>query len=168
MGSASHRGRIQVDRRPVTPVMIDAVLTFLKFTSLVTIWVSLATPWASADKGFCPPFSAKNSMNLSQNSHTTLKPSTPDARHIGAVQLIVEVSDKGYVCDVQVVRALDDKEADTQVKEAVRNWHFDPAKKDGRQIPATVLVEVDVWRNQKGEIVLQPPGDSPHPDSPTN
>jgi len=80
---------------------------------------------------------------------------------------MVEVSDKGYVCDVQVVRTLD-KGVDSQVSEAVKNWHFDPAKKDGRHLPATALVEVDVWRNQNGEIVLQSPDDKSHPGSPAN
>src|ERR1035438_5491850 len=98
------------------------------------------------------------SFKSSQGSRTPPKAPASDTRFLGVVQVLVEVTDKGYVCDFRVVHALN-QDADNQVKEAVRNWHFTPAKKNGRGVPITALVEVDVWRNSKGEIVLQKPAD---------
>lgn len=59
--------------------------------------------------------------------------------------LMVVISDKGYVCDAQVIRGLD-KETDKNAAGAVRQWHFQPARKDGHAVPVVVTVEVNYWR----------------------
>lgn len=64
------------------------------------------------------------------------------------------ISDKGYVCDAQVIRRTD-KETDKKAELAVRQWRFQPAQKDGHNLPVVVTVEVDYWR-ENGELVQFP------------
>jgi TonB family protein len=142
------------------------VQSFSRLAFFAIILVSSTVPLVCVDKGFCPPLPPAGSFKSSQGSRTPPKAPASDTRFLGVVQVLVEVTDKGYVCDFRVVHALN-QDADNQVKEAVRNWHFTPAKKNGRGVPITALVEVDVWRNSKGEIVLQKPADD-NPSSATN
>jgi TonB family protein len=64
------------------------------------------------------------------------------------------ISDKGYVCDVQVLRGIDE-ETDKKAARAVRKWHFEPARKGGHAVPVVVTVEVHYWRKD-GELVQFP------------
>ena len=64
------------------------------------------------------------------------------------------ISDKGYVCDAQVIRGLD-KETDKKAVKAVRQWHFEPAQKDKRAVPVVITLEVDYWRKD-GELIQFP------------
>jgi TonB family protein len=64
------------------------------------------------------------------------------------------ISDKGCVCDAQVIRRAD-KETDKKAELAVRRWRFQPAQKDGHNLPVVVTVEVDYWR-ENGELVQFP------------
>ncbi len=68
--------------------------------------------------------------------------------------LMAVISDKGYVCNAQVIRGLD-KETDKKATGAVRQWHFQPAQKEGRAVPVVVTVEVHYWRRD-GELVQFP------------
>jgi EAL domain-containing protein (putative c-di-GMP-specific phosphodiesterase class I) len=56
--------------------------------------------------------------------------------------LMAVISDKGYVCDAQVIRGLD-KETDKKASGAVRQWHFQSARKNGHAVPVVVTVEVN-------------------------
>jgi hypothetical protein len=64
------------------------------------------------------------------------------------------ISDKGYVCEAEVIRGLD-KEIDKKAAGAVRQWHFQPGRKDGHVVPVVVTVEVNYWR--KGGDLIQFP-----------
>ena len=64
------------------------------------------------------------------------------------------ISDRGHVCDVQLIRGLD-KETDKRAAGAVRQWHFQPALKNGHAVPVVVAVEVYYWR-KNGELVQFP------------
>ena len=86
-------------------------------------------------------------------------PPSPDAKFAGTVSLLTVVSDKGYVCRVQLIRGFD-KPADTQAMRGVRQWHFDPAQKDGRPVPVVVTTEVNFWRGPGGDLVQGTPTQS--------
>ncbi len=68
--------------------------------------------------------------------------------------LMAVISDKGYVCDVQVIRKVD-KETDKKAATAVRQWYFQSALKDEHPVAVVVTVEVNYWRKD-GEIVQFP------------
>jgi hypothetical protein len=69
------------------------------------------------------------------------------------------ISDKGYVCDAQVLRGID-KETNKKAARAVREWHFEPARKGGHAVPVVVTVEVHYWRKD-GELVQFPAEPTP-------
>jgi TonB family protein len=98
---------------------------------------------AADSKGFCPPTPAKPKV-VSTKTSVPPTPPTPDAQYVGTVMLMAVISDKGYVCNTQVIRGVD-KEIDKTAAGAVRQWHFQPARKDGRAIPVVVTVEVNYW-----------------------
>jgi periplasmic protein TonB len=62
-------------------------------------------------------------------------------RIVGTVTVVLVVSSKGIPKDVRVVKGLD-KELDQSTVEAVEQWQFEPAKKDGK--PVAVRVSLDI------------------------
>jgi TonB family protein len=113
-----------------------------------------AAALAAADsKGFCPPTPPKPKV-VARKTSVPQTPPTPDAQYAGTVMLMAVISDKGYVCDAQVIRGLD-KATDKKAAGAVRQWHFQPAQKDGHAVPVVVTVEVNYWR-KNGELVQFP------------
>lgn len=63
------------------------------------------------------------------------------AKYQGTVVLSVIVGADGHTRQVQVARSLG-MGLDEKAVEAVRQWRFEPAKKDGRPVPVAVDVEV--------------------------
>jgi protein TonB len=62
-------------------------------------------------------------------------------RIVGTVTVALVVSSKGIPKDVRVIKGLE-KELDQSTVEAVEQWRFEPAKKDGK--PIAVRVSLDV------------------------
>jgi len=79
----------------------------------------------------------------------------------GKITLQAVVSNTGYVCSAKVIEGID-KKSDADAENAVRQWHFTPAKKDGRPVPVVVSVEVHYERDKDGNVIL-----SSHQPTPT-
>lgn len=62
-------------------------------------------------------------------------------RITGTVLVGLVVSSKGEPADVHVVKSLD-KDIDQSAVDAVKQWHFDPATKDGQPVAVRVTVEI--------------------------
>jgi len=86
-------------------------------------------------------------------------PPVPDAKFAGTVSLLTAISEKGYVCSVQLIRDFD-KAADTLAMRAVRQWYFSPSRKDGRPVPVVVKTEVSFWRDATGQLIQGTPNQS--------
>jgi TonB family protein len=52
------------------------------------------------------------------------------------------VTSQGLPKDPQVVKSLD-KDVDQSALDAVRQWRFDPAKKDGKSVAVRIAIELD-------------------------
>jgi len=63
-------------------------------------------------------------------------------RVVGSVIVALVVSSKGVPKNVHVVKGLD-KEVDQNTVEAVEQWQFAPAQKDGKPIAVKISVEVE-------------------------
>jgi hypothetical protein len=115
-------------------------------TRLVSLlrFVSAGVLAAADSKGSCPPTPAKPKV-VATKASAPQTPPTPDAQYAGTVMLMAVISDKGYECDAQVIHGLD-KETDKKAAGAVRQRHFQPARKDGHTVPVVVAVEVNYWR----------------------
>jgi TonB family protein len=118
------------------------------FRCLIII-ASCAVACLAENKGTCPPSPpvARHRTNSSDQS--------------GKITLQAVVSDTGYVCSAKVIDGID-KKFDADAENAVRQWRFVAAKKDGRPVPVVVSVEVHYERNKDGNIIL-----SSHQPAPT-
>ncbi len=59
----------------------------------------------------------------------------------GAVLIGLVITSQGAPTDVHVVRSLE-KEVDQAAVDAVKQWHFDPATKDGKPVAVKIDVEI--------------------------
>lgn len=118
------------------------------FTWLIIV-SSCAVASLAENKGSCPPSPpvARHRTNGSDQS--------------GKITLQAVVSDTGYVCSAKVIEGID-KKSDADAENAVRQWHFAPAKKDGRPVPVVISVEVHYERDKDGNVIL-----SSHQPTPT-
>lgn len=66
---------------------------------------------------------------------------TKGFRISGTVLVSLVVSSTGEPKEVHVLKSLE-KDIDQSAVEAVRKWHFDPAKKDGQPVAVKVTVEI--------------------------
>lgn len=61
----------------------------------------------------------------------------------GFVAMEVVVLEDGTVGNVQVIRSLDSRHGlDEQAVKAMKQWRFDPGRKDGKAVPVLVNVEM--------------------------
>lgn len=63
-------------------------------------------------------------------------------RVIGSVLIGLVVTSRGLPKDPQIVKSLE-KDVDKSAVEAVLQWRFDPAKKDGKPVAVRITLEID-------------------------
>ena len=93
------------------------------------------------------------------------KSTDPDKTYFGTVTVLTVVSDTGYVCSARITHGID-KELDKKTEMMVKEWHFDPARKNGKGVPVIVSLDVNYWTTSKGEIISDPP--PPHSSASSN
>jgi TonB family protein len=123
-------------------------------TSALIAVLAFAVASRAENKGLCPP-----PPPLSAAAPEKAAPSvsaTVDKKDSGTVTLLAVISDKGYVCSVRVLRGLD-KETNKKFERAARDWHFDPARKDGHTVPVVVTIDVKYRVTGDGQVVSDPP-----------
>jgi TonB family protein len=113
-----------------------------------------AIPALAGNKGDCPAIPAPKPKEIPAKSPHNSKPAE-DAEFAGTVWLQTVISDKGYVCSVQVLRGFD-KVADEQALRSVRQWHFNPARHAGQPVTVIVLIDVNFWRKPNGDLIQVP------------
>src|ERR1700674_4780704 len=120
---------------------------------ILTIFIGTGILAAAEGKGVCPP-TPPNPRVAATKTATPQTPPSPEAQYAGAVMLMAVISDTGYVCDAKVIRGLD-KDSDKKAAQTVRQWHFQPARKDGHAVPVVLTLEVNFWRKD-GELIPFP------------
>jgi TonB family protein len=126
----------------------------IRLTSALIAVLAFSVSSRAENKGLCPP-----APPLSAAAADKVAPSvsaTTDKKDSGTVTLLAVISDKGYVCSVRVLRGLD-KETNKKFERAARDWHFDPAQKDGRAVPVVVTIDVKYRVTGDGQLVSDPP-----------
>src|ERR1022692_75737 len=96
------------------------------FTCLIIVALCVVTSLAE-NRGTCPP------------SPPVERHRTNSSDQSGKITVQVVVSDTGYVCSAKVIDGID-KKSDADAETVVRQWHFAPAKKDGRSVSVVVAV----------------------------
>lgn len=66
----------------------------------------------------------------------------------GVVKLLVRVSPEGVPMNVELAQSSGFKRLDTAAQEAVRQWHFVPAKRNGQAVSASVIVPLRFRLNE--------------------
>lgn len=84
--------------------------------------------------GITPP-------RVTRQVNPTYKPDTEGFRISGTVIVGLVVSSKGEAKDVHVVKSLD-KTVDQSAVEAVQQWQFEAARKDGQPVAVRITVEI--------------------------
>ena len=114
----------------------------------------------SNEKGLCP---SPPSISKELRAQPAATPSEPapeaDAKFAGTVSLLLVISNKGYVCSVQLIRGFD-KEADKRAVDGARQWRFNPSMKNGHPVAVEVKVEIAFWRKTNGELISASPDKS--------
>ena len=113
--------------------------------------VAITSLAIASDKGVCP---------AEPPAPVTLYPtgpavSSPDKKYAGTVMLLVTISDAGHVCSTSVVRGMT-KEINQSAQKRVAGWRFEPAKKDGKAVPAAVRLDIKYWIDASGKMVSDP------------
>ena len=68
-------------------------------------------------------------------------PTNRGVRAVGSVIIALVVSSKGLPKDPRVVKGID-KDLDESAVQAVTQWRFDPAQKDGKAVAVRVSVQI--------------------------
>jgi protein TonB len=109
-------------------------LVFLVVFASVTLAAEPDEPVYDVGPGITPP----------RVTHQVTPVNKPDARGFrisGTVLIGLVVSSQGEPKDVHVVTSLD-KDVDQSAIEAVRQWHFEAAKKGDQPVAVRVTVEI--------------------------
>jgi protein TonB len=114
---------------------------------------SCAVVSLAEDKGTCPPPPPVERHRTNSSGQS------------GKIKLQAVVSDTGYVCSATVIDGID-KKSDADAENAVRQWHFTPAKKNGRPVLVVVTVEVHYERDKDGNVILSSHQPTPTEESP--
>jgi TonB family protein len=114
---------------------------------------------AGDDKGFCPAAHRISKAAKAATVPRTQALPSGDATFAGTVSLLIVISNKGYVCSVQLIEGFD-KVADEKAIQSARQWRFTPSHKDGLPVAVELKVEVAFWRNTNGELVNKQPDQS--------
>ena len=67
---------------------------------------------------------------------------TRGVRIVGSVTIGLVVTSRGLPQDPHVLKSLD-KDVDVSAVEAVKQWRFDPARKDGKAIAVRIALEIE-------------------------
>ncbi|MGO9369492.1 MAG: energy transducer TonB [Terriglobales bacterium] len=79
--------------------------------------------------------------------------------YVGAVTVVVSLSDTGYVCGVEVVKGITDA-LDKQAVDAIRQQPFQPIRLDGKPTPGFMTIQRDFWRGDTSDIVVSQNADA--------
>jgi hypothetical protein len=123
------------------------------FSSVILVTLAVAAPGSSpadrSDKGVCPVRSTSPAIP----ERATPPPPIPDVHYLGTVTLLVSLSDTGYVCEVQVVKGIDES-LDKQAFEAIQKEIFQPIRQNGKPIPGYMTIQRDFWRGNTSDILI--------------
>ncbi len=122
----------------------------MRLTSAPIAVLVFAAASRAENKGFCPP------LPVSAAAPKRIEPENADKKDSGTVTLLAVISDKGYVCSARVLRGLD-KDTNKKFEKAVRDWHFEPARRDGHAVHAVVTIDVKYHLTSDGQVVSDPP-----------
>jgi hypothetical protein len=131
------------------------IVVMNRFFLFAAVLLGIALYAAGEDKGRCPSAAGIPKARAGRIPPPKEIAATADATYAGTVFLQLVISDKGYVCSVQLIRGFD-KAADAKAIQDARKWHFDPSRKNGHAVIVEMMIEVAFMRKANGELVAAP------------
>ena len=131
------------------PCSTSKIVTMKRIFLCFIIVASCAVVSLAEDKGNCPlapPVERRRTNSSGQSGNITIQ---------------AVVSDTG-TCAAPRSSMASTKNPHADAKNAMRQWHFAPAKRNGRPVPVVVNVEVHYERDKDGHVIL-----SSHQSTPT-
>ena len=139
--------------RTTHAVLVQGVLVAL---AMIFAACSHGSKQVPEDRGSCPATPAvpkPETVHPESAPHGHTAVLLPNAKYVGTVYLLTVISDRGYVCDVQLIRGFE-KTADAKAISAVRQWHFYPEQKAGRPFSGVRTFGIPIWRDADGRLYL--------------
>jgi len=115
-------------------------LFWLAAAGLVLSMDAHAAPAAAPAGGFVPPKTVPSSVMRNWPDYSA---ESKAAGHQGVTLLGVTISATGAPADIKIVKSSGFAELDAAAVAAVRKWSFEPARRDGVPIEATVNLPVN-------------------------
>lgn len=104
----------------------------------------------------CPPLS-ESSVAIPKRAIPA--PPIAGVHYVGAVTVLVSLSDTGYVCEVKVAKGIEEA-LDNQAVDAIRQQVFQPMRENGKPIPGLMTIQRDFWRGDTSDILMSQNADA--------
>jgi Gram-negative bacterial TonB protein C-terminal len=104
----------------------------------------------TGNKGSCPQ-PPKPAATITKRASPA--PPVPGVHYLGAVIMLVSLSDTGSICEVEVVKGIDEA-MDKQAVSAIRQQLFQPIGQDGKPIPGFMTIRRDFWRGDTSDTLV--------------
>lgn len=126
----------------------------------VVLMFSAALPDSPApvasDKGVCPPPWV---LPVAIPKRAAPMPPIAGVHYLGAVTVLVSLSDTGYVCEVKVAKGIEEA-LDKQAVDAIRQQVFQPIRQNGKPVPGSMTIQRDFWRGDTSDILMSQNADA--------
>lgn len=104
----------------------------------------------TGNKGVCPP-PPKPSVVIPKRGSPA--PPVPGVHYLGAVTMLVSLSDTGSICEVEVVKGIEGV-LDKQAISVIRQQHFQPIRQGGKPVPGFMTIQRDFWRGDASDTLV--------------
>jgi hypothetical protein len=104
----------------------------------------------TGNKGVCPP-PPKPAVTIPKRGSPA--PPVPGMHYLGAVTMLVSLSDTGSICEVEVVKGIEEA-LDKQAVSVIRQQPFQPIRQDGKPIPGFMTIRRDFWRGDTSDTLV--------------
>jgi len=105
---------------------------------------------STASKGVCSP-PPKPAVTIPKRR--TPAPPVPGVHYLGAVTMLVSLSDTGSICEVEVVKGIE-AALDKQAVSVIRQQLFQPIRQDGKPVPGFMTIQRDFWRGDTSDTLV--------------
>jgi hypothetical protein len=119
-------------------------------TFLLMFWTAVQGSSSAAIKGVCPP---PPKPVVTAPKRGTPTPPVPSVHYLGAVTMLVSLSDTGSICEVEVVKGIEEA-LDKQAVSVIRQQPFQPIRQDGKPVPGFMTIQRDFWRGDKSDTLV--------------
>lgn len=134
---------VAMSRRHTAVAVVVIFTTVLVAGTAATATFPIATTLAAQKNTVFKPGGGVTLPRVIKEVKPEYTPAAMQQKIHGSVWLLIVVTEKGDVGEVEVSKSLDKEYGlDDQAVKAARQWRFEPGKKDGKPVPVQVTLEM--------------------------